>query len=245
MEKFNIGNIYTNTQGYNVVVKEVLENNYFIVKFLENDCELKVSVESLRKGTFKNPYVPSVVGIGYLGYGKYGTRINNKPKKSYITWKHMIERAYDKNYHALFPTYINVTVCSEWHNFQNFAEWFENNYIEGYHLDKDLMQIGVGNKVYSPTTCLFVPSYLNSFILQLYSSNTSGSRGVTWDKPSSKWMVTIFDSDRKVNKNLGRYKDKDEAIEVYNRERSKIAEVLKNKIRELNYLPEEIIQLIK
>lgn len=244
MEKYNIGNIYKNKQGYEVVIKEILKDNYFKIKFLNNDCELIVSATSIREGTFKNPYAPSVFSIGYLGYGKYKTRINNNPIKAYTTWKHMIERAYDKKYHEKFPTYIDVEICTEWHNFQIFAEWFENNYIEDFHLDKDLLQIGVKNKVYSPKTCLFIPNYLNSFILQLYSSNTSGNRGVTWDKPSEKWMVTIHDPYKKVNKNLGRYKDKNDAINVYNKARSKIAEDVKNRIRELNYLSEDIIQLI-
>ena len=34
-------------------------------------------------------------------------------------------------------------------------EWFDKNYIEGWHLDKDL--IVKGNKVYSPTTCMLPP----------------------------------------------------------------------------------------
>ena len=54
-------------------------------------------------------------------------------------------------------TYIGCTVCELWHNFQNFAEWYDENYsagMEGYHLDKDIKI--KGNKVYSPSTCMFV-----------------------------------------------------------------------------------------
>ena len=38
--------------------------------------------------------------------------------------------------------------------FSGFGKWFDDNNIDGYHLDKDIKV--KGNKVYSPDTCLFV-----------------------------------------------------------------------------------------
>ena len=39
--------------------------------------------------------------------------------------------------------YLDVTVCEEWHNFQNFAKWFYENYYEisgeKMRLDKDIL----------------------------------------------------------------------------------------------------------
>jgi hypothetical protein len=55
-------------------------------------------------------------------------------------------------------------VCNEWHNFQNFAEWFCKNYCDAsmdkWQLDKDI--IVPGNRVYSPETCCFVPNAVNN-----------------------------------------------------------------------------------
>lgn len=246
MEEYSIGSIYKNTQQSEFIIKDILDYKKLKISFVGYEGELIISCNQMKERRFKNPYLPSVFGIGYLGIGKYHTRANNKPTYCYICWKHMMERAYDPKYHIKFPTYTNVTICNDWHNFQNFAEWFEINYIEGYHLDKDLLQTDITNKIYSPNTCVFIPDFLNYFIKSnLLASNTSGYTGVTYDKPSKKWMVTIYDYNRKVNKNLGRYKNIEDAIIVYKKERSKIAEIVKNKIIDLKLYSNDIIQLIK
>ena len=58
-------------------------------------------------------------------------------------------------------SYEGCTIHDDWHNFQNFAEWYEGNYVEGYEVDKDLLFIG--NKIYSEKTCVLVPQWLNVF----------------------------------------------------------------------------------
>ena len=242
-----IGEVFKTNQGYEIEIIGNVKVGYggkSRVKFLDKyGAEIECSNDYMYNGTLKNPYHPSVFGIGYLGEHGLGTGINNI--KSYKIWKHMLERAYDPKYHERFPTYKNVTVCEEWLCFANFDKWFSKNYIEGYHLDKDLMQGDVENKVYSPETCVFLPTFVNSFIINKNSNNTSGIMGVSWNKPSKQWMVTLFDSERKVNVNLGRYDSLDKAKEVYLKGRYEKAEVIKDRVRDLNYLPEHIIQLIK
>ncbi|APC46046.1 HNH endonuclease [Vibrio phage vB_VspP_pVa5] len=53
-----------------------------------------------------------------------------------------------------------VTIHSDWHDFQVFAEWFEANYQEGACLDKDLK----GGKIYSAANCVFLTPQKNSEI---------------------------------------------------------------------------------
>jgi len=72
----------------------------------------------------------------------------------------MLERCHSPQMLKKNPTYIGCSVCSEWHDFQVFCEWFYDNYIEGYHLDKDIKVDN--NKIYSPETCLFVKAGDNS-----------------------------------------------------------------------------------
>lgn len=87
---------------------------------------------------------------------------NKKMDKSYITWRGMIVRCYDEKYRAKYPSYKGCSVCNEWLLYSNFKKWFDENYIEGNVLDKDLSQHGVKNKIYSPSTCNFVTPLINA-----------------------------------------------------------------------------------
>jgi hypothetical protein len=54
--------------------------------------------------------------------------------------------------------------------------------------------------------------YQNSINTLTYKNNTSGRKGVYWDKARNKWMVCI--TANKKTYNLGRYDDFDEAVRV-------------------------------
>ncbi|MBL4904323.1 MAG: hypothetical protein JKY62_16995 [Desulfocapsa sp.] len=96
----------------------------------------------------------TVNGIGFLGVGPYPRKT-----RSHRAWTGMIARCYNKKVQERQPTYKGCSVCVEWHNYQIFAKWYEENYVEGYHLDKDLRI--PGNKIYSPDTCKFASSKEN------------------------------------------------------------------------------------
>lgn len=100
-----------------------------------------------------------IFGVGRLGQGKYKSSINGINTKSYNTWIAMLARCYDPKSLKKRPTYAGCTVCEEWLNYQNFAEWYVANYFEGCQLDKDKKV--KGNKVYSPDTCELIPAIEN------------------------------------------------------------------------------------
>ena len=100
-----------------------------------------------------------IYGIGFIGVGNYKSRNKTGHTKAYNAWAAMLQRCYDSKLHLRNPTYKECSVIEEWYNFQNFAGWFEKNYIDGYQLDKDLLI--KGNKIYSPETCCFVPKEIN------------------------------------------------------------------------------------
>lgn len=79
---------------------------------------------------------------------------------SYRMWKGFLERCYADT--DRYPTYKGCTVHEDWHFYSNFKKWFEEHYKEGYVLDKDMKVLG--NKVYGPETCVFVPAWLNTFL---------------------------------------------------------------------------------
>lgn len=110
-------------------------------------------------------------------------------RSCYTLWKDMICRCYSPNMLKRCPTYIGCAVCKEWLLFSNFKKWFDENYIEGYDLDKDI--IIKGNKVYSPETCCFVPHKLNCTINKCQRSRGELPIGVSFDKSRQKYIAGL------------------------------------------------------
>lgn len=108
---------------------------------------------------------------------------------AYRAWSHMLQRCYNTKVKEERPSYIGVTCCKEWLLFTNFAKWFKENYIVGYHLDKDLLV--KDNLIYSPYTCIFIPQNINSFIL--LRDKCSGSLPIGVSKSGSKYVSYIKD----------------------------------------------------
>lgn len=77
----------------------------------------------------------------------------------YDKWYGMLRRAYNLKYKTKNKSYKDVTICEDWMYFSNFKEWMETKNFKGLELDKDILV--PGNKEYSPSTCVFVPSKLN------------------------------------------------------------------------------------
>ena len=175
----------------------------------------KTTRQHFLKGVIKCPYEKRYYNIGYLGEGKYKASENNKSTKCYNTWNNMLKRCYDEKVHKKYPTYIGCSVCEEWHNFQNFAKWYEENYyeVEGevMCLDKDILC--KNNKIYSPSTCIFVPKSINSLFVKSDSSRGSLPIGVQWDKKHNKYRIQTH-----INKKLTTVKRVDtieEAFDIY------------------------------
>ncbi len=128
-------------------------------------------------------------------------------------WKLVLWRCYDKNFHAKQKSYSDKTVCEEWHNFQNFAEWYEENWKpwmdKTWQLDKDILI--KGNKIYSPKTCCFVPHEINSLLYVDYR-NKKLPIGVTLS-PSGNFCANLSKDNKQFR--IGTYKTVREASEAY------------------------------
>lgn len=128
------------------------------VRFVGYEHVFIASSGHIRDGKINNKLKPSVQGIGYLGYGPHKAL---KTSEAYNRWSHMLKRCYSGS--PQFSSYSECTVCVEWHNFQNFANWYYENYPKDgrkYELDKDIKC--QGNKEYGPDKCLFVTHTENS-----------------------------------------------------------------------------------
>jgi len=205
------------------------------VTFQIDEYIAETAVHNVKTGAVKNPYKPIVYGIGYYGVGKYKARVNKKDTIPYILWSAMLLRAYSKKYRHLYPTYKDVKVYEEWHNFQVFAEWFytESNYQEGWHLDKDLLS--GESKIYSPTTCIFIPRELNCFMTNVKVTNTSGYTGVRWHKRDLIWEAQIKSVETDKIVYLGRFNTAEKASVAYEAMRTIQCNIWKERMK--NILP--------
>lgn len=86
---------------------------------------------------------------------------NRNHHKAYICWSDMFKRCYNENWLQKHQTYKHSEVCDEWCVFDNFLLWYQENYVQGWHLDKDILG---GSNLYSPKTCCFLPPYVNKFL---------------------------------------------------------------------------------
>lgn len=206
MAKLNrVGEKYTTNEGYIVEITEYNSNSDVEISF-DSGCKIKCQFVSVLKGSIKNPYHKSVCGVGFLGEGVYKSSINKIETKSYKHWRVMLQRCYNEKAQERRKNYKDAIVCEEWFNYQNFAEWFEENYVEGWQLDKDILV--KGNKIYSPETCCFLPLEIN---IQFTNKTNRKLSGVVKRKNSFLCQVGI--NGKRVY--IGSYKTEDEAIYNY------------------------------
>ena len=175
-----LGEIRNNNKGTPMKIVAYRSSDDIDVQFLDDFYYIKEhqAYVNFKNGTIKNPYDRTVLDIGYLGVGKHKiqypeTKTNTK---IYMSWKNMLDRCYYEKHKERNPSYYNTsTVCNDWHNFQTFADWYEEHEYhigdERLHLDKDIKY--PGNTVYSPQTCILVPQRINMMFV-----NKSNNRGL-------------------------------------------------------------------
>jgi len=206
------------------------------VKF-ENGFTYTTTYRAFKDNDIKTPYCKSVHNVGYLGVGDCHQYTNGILALQCALWENILLRCYDQKTQLKHPTYIGCTVCEEWHNYQNFAKWYDQNYyeIEGQamHIDKDILI--KGNKVYSPETCVFVPQNINALFTKSNAQRGDCPIGVTYRKTyKHKKYLARCNNGKKETYNLGLFNTPEEAFNAYKIFKEKvikqIAEQYKNKI---------------
>lgn len=162
-----VGQIYKNIEGYNAICIDYKERNDIYVQFLDEHKQIiHTTWAYFTKGKFHNPYAITLYNKGSIG----NVSAKGENHKAYATWRDMINRCYRRKH----PRYKDCSICDEWLCFENFLQWYKKNYYEipneRTELDKDILY--KGNKIYSPQTCIFVPSSINKLIIK--SNKTRG-----------------------------------------------------------------------
>lgn len=160
-DNIKVGSRFKNTQG-----------EWFTILTIKNMSNIEIQFDGynqtqwrqkwlIETGMIRNCYKPVHQSVGYVGEGKYKMTRGNPVARR---WSLMLGRCYNPSFRE-YPRYggRGVEVYKEWHNFQNFAEWHEKHYIDGFEMDKDLKI--KGSKVYSPDTCTFIPPCVNKLLI--------------------------------------------------------------------------------
>lgn len=238
--KNNIGEEYLTNEGYVVEIVDYTNNINCTIKFNDVRSTTLKNVRkcNLKSGSVSNPYHPSVFGIGYLGEGVYRSKINNMQTKVYITWVSMLQRCYSEKSLIKHPTYKGCSVSEEWYDFQVFGDWFEENYKEGFELDKDILV--KGNKIYSPETCRFIPKEINLSIGTKSNKNSILPVGVHLHVKTNKYKAQIYKNNKVYH--IGLFNTPEEAFEAYKETKEAYIKELAEKWKP--YITHEIYQAL-
>lgn len=158
-----LGEKHINNSLQSFIIVEYFSRRNCTVEFEDGTIVKNINFSNIKTGGIVNPNFPYLYGIGFCGIGAY-KRLTNKVYTKYgILWSSIFVRCYNEKFQKRQVSYIGCSVAEEWHNFQNFAKWYEENYnpeiMQGWQLDKDILV--KGNKIYSSETCCFVPQEIN------------------------------------------------------------------------------------
>lgn len=170
---------------------------------------------------------------------KYGFYVGTYMIDKYIynIWKNMERRCYYPNY----PSYENygakgITVSDSFKNYVFFETWYKAIW-DGktkLELDKDIKSNGEC-KIYSPETCILIPSAINTFI-----STLGENKGIeeVHNKNHTTYCVHYRRKYKKVNKNFKKLEDAKDF-------RKELDKVYIETLFSMYQLPEEIKNLIR
>lgn len=162
-----------------------------LVKYVQSHEGTKVMKKfiekPLSKASVANRRLTYGVGINDSGYIVSPT-INGERFHCpfYTKWQSMLQRCYSVKSQNRKPTYIGCSVCDEWLTFSAFKSWMEKQDWENKELDKDI--VFSGNKIYSPTTCIFVSPEINKLLTDNAAVRGKHPKGVSFVSRLNKFV---------------------------------------------------------
>lgn len=170
-KKERLGEGRLNNQGCLMKIVEYNKSDDIVVEFQdERKVIIKGRYKDFIKGSIKNPYHPSIYGVGMIGI-RYSAKVGDKICREYYTWKNMLYRCYSGKYSKKYSTHDDVIVCKDWLCFENFYEWLHKqsnveNFLKGNNWILNRNIIVKDCNVYSPETCCLVPQNVNRLFIE-------------------------------------------------------------------------------
>ena len=202
------------------------------IQFSQTGYETTVKLTNIKSGIIKDPYSPSVYGVGILGT-KYLSTVNGVRTKEYTLWMDMLRRCYSDTYKKKNQTYIDCEVSNKFKSYEYFYEWCNKQIgfgVDGngnqFQLDKDLLI--KANKVYSESTCVFLPKEINSVLTKCTASRGEHLIGVCWHNTNKAFVARVHKNKGKPE-HLGLFNTEIEAFNAYKQAKEAYIKELANK----------------
>lgn len=212
-ELVKVGQIYPTKNGTLTVLEYVKAIEILVQHNDEYGHKMWTRADFIRKGSVRNPFDKHENGYSFSGYGYCHTIDSNLRGVIYSLWRGVIQRTLtdSHNKRSTRNSYEDATLCDEWHNFQVFCRFVNENkyYRKGFQLDKDLLIRG--NKHYSPEACCFLPQVINGLIAINYETGNGLPVGV--NRKYDYYEAAI--SYRGKRKRIGMYATPEEASAAY------------------------------
>ena len=209
-----VGKVFKSLNSGDFKIVKYNNKTNVVIQFLKTGYETTVRLTNIRNGYVKDPYLPSVYGVGILGT-KYLASINGVKTKEYKLWQSMLVRCYSNTYKKKYPTYEGCEVSDNFKSYEYFYEWCQKQIgfgNQGWQLDKDLLV--KGNKVYSETTCVFLPNEINSLLTRREALRGEHLIGVCWSKTDNAFKAQV-NKGKGRREHLGFFKTELEAFNAY------------------------------
>ena len=188
------------------------------IQFINTGCETRAQLGNIRNGEVKDPYLPSVYGVGIAGT-KYPSAIVGRNTKEYALWNNMLKRCYSDKSKKKHPTYEGCEVSENFKYYEYFYEWCHKQIGFGadgngnsFQLDKDLLV--KGNKVYSEDSCVFLPNEINLLLTKRTALRGKYLIGVCLDKTNKSFKAQI-NKNKGKKEHLGLFNTEIEAFNAY------------------------------
>lgn len=217
-EMDRIGELNHNKQNCLMRIIKYNNNHDIVIEFQDKYMAwVHTSYNHFKKGSVKNPYYPSIYGVGMVG-NKCPTFVNGKQIKEYVAWVNMLGRCYSEKHKDKRSTYKDVTCCKEWLLYENFYEWLHSQknfdqWLNGekWSVDKDILV--KDNKIYSPDTCCLVPNAINSIFTKRNASRGKYPIGVSYQARDNVFSANV-DINGKT-KYIGNFNSPEQAFLAY------------------------------
>lgn len=171
---------------------------------------------------------------GTLGVGRHTSSVNGVQTKTYTVWSDLVARCCSDEWKTRRPEHLHTDMCTDWLDFQVFAEWYETQPCFGLfnaQIDKDLL--GKSSRMYAPSTTCLLPRVINNVLKTCSKQRGTLPIGVTYKGQIKPYRACLSIHGKTVC--FGSYSTTEEAFAAYKQGKEDYVKTLALQFRE--FLP--------